>query len=165
MGRLWPLGPQVLLASAAISVTQNRRLRVLGSKARSPCLKPPGSPIETLRDLCQAWDLEETDSAYRSFIHKFAPILDALSADALTPEIAFTLRIMLIHVYRRALPDPGLPSDIMPQTWSGRQATELTAQVYTILKQPAQAYLENTVVGVDGALPPGGLFLAFGTIS
>ena len=36
---------------------------------------------------------------------------------------------MLIHVYWRALlRDPGLPSDIMPQTWSGRQAAELAAQ-------------------------------------
>ena len=152
------LGPQVLLAIGGDFRKAKQALARIGLEDRVALFEATtGSPAETVRAICHdAWNLEETDSAYRSFIHDFAPILDALQnrLHALTPEIAFTLRVMLIHVYRRALlRDPGLPSDIMPQTWSGRQAAELAAHVYTILKQPAQAYLEKTVTGVDGALP------------
>ncbi|MEP3115055.1 PaaX family transcriptional regulator C-terminal domain-containing protein [Nisaea sp.] len=153
------LGPQVLLGIGGTLDAAKKEITHLGLEGRVALFEAaPGSPIETLRALCrETWDLEETDSAYRAFINSFAPILNALENDqkSLTPETAFTLRILMIHVYRRALlRDPGLPADIMPETWSGRQATELAARIYDILKQPAQSYLENTASGVDGSLPP-----------
>ncbi len=152
------LGPQVLLGIGGSLDAAKQEIEHLGLEDRVALFEAaPGSPIATLRALCrETWDLEETDSAYRAFLDSFAPVLDAIESNkkALTPETAFELRIMMVHVYRRALlRDPGLPSDIMPETWSGRRATELAAQIYDILKQPTQAYLENTVSGVNGSLP------------
>lgn len=153
------LGPQVLLGIGGNLDAAKQELAHLGLEDRVALFEAaPGSPIATLRALCrETWDLEETDSAYRAFIDGFSPILDTLRKphNTLTPETAFVLRVLLIHVYRRALlRDPGLPADIMPETWSGRQATELAARIYDILKEPAQAYLESTVSGIDGPLPP-----------
>lgn len=153
------LGPQVLLGIGGSLGTAKQELAHLGLEDRVALFEAaPASSIETLRALCgETWDLEETDSAYRAFIDGFAPVLDALESNkkTLTPETAFELRILMVHVYRRALlRDPGLPADIMPETWSGHRATELATRIYGILKQPAQAYLTHTVSGVDGSLPP-----------
>ncbi|WP_193170480.1 PaaX family transcriptional regulator [Nisaea nitritireducens] len=153
------LGPQVLLGIGGDLDGAKQELANLGLEDRVALFEAaPGSPIETLRTLCrETWDLEETDNAYRAFIDSFDPVLNALEENhrLLTPETAFELRILMVHVYRRALlRDPGLPADIMPETWSGRRATDLAARMYDILKEPAQSYLEKTVNGVDGSLPP-----------
>ncbi|WP_323795774.1 PaaX family transcriptional regulator C-terminal domain-containing protein [Nisaea sp.] len=153
------LGPQVLLGIGGDLDGVKQELANLGLEDRVALFEAaPGSAIETLRTLCrETWDLEETDNAYRAFINSFDPVLNALEENhgLLTPETAFELRILMIHVYRRALlRDPGLPADIMPETWSGRRATDLAARMYDILKEPAQSYLEKTVSGVDGSLAP-----------
>ncbi|WP_051284419.1 PaaX family transcriptional regulator [Nisaea denitrificans] len=153
------LGPQVLLGIGGDLDGAKQELANLGLEDRVALFEAaPGSPIEILRTLCrETWDLEETDNAYRAFIDSFDPVLNAVEENhrLLTPETAFELRILMVHVYRRALlRDPGLPADIMPETWSGRRATDLAARVYDILKEPAQSYLEKTVNGVDGSLPP-----------
>jgi len=153
------LGPQVLLGIGGNLDRAKQELAHLGLEDRVALFEAaPGSTVTTLQALCrESWDLEETDSAYRTFIGDFSPILDSLEKNhkALTPETAFKLRILMIHVYRRALlRDPGLPADIMPEAWSGRRATELATLIYDIVNKPAQAYLESTVSGVDGLLPP-----------
>lgn len=153
------LGSQVLLGIGGDLDGAKQEIIHLGLEHRVALFEAaPGSPIETLRTLChESWDLEETDSAYRAFIDSFDPVLKALEENdrLLRPETAFELRILMVHVYRRALlRDPGLPADIMPETWSGRRATDLAARLYDILKEPAQLYLEKTVSGVEGSLPP-----------
>ena len=153
------LGPQILLGIGADPGRARQELAHLGLEDRVALFEAvPGSTVATLRALCrETWDLEQTDDAYRAFIDGFAPVLEALRKPhvTLTPETAFVLRVLLVHVYRRALlRDPGLPADIMPETWSGHLATDLSAQIYDILRQPAQAFLETIVSGVDGSLPP-----------
>jgi phenylacetic acid degradation operon negative regulatory protein len=152
-------GPQVLLGIGGDLGSAKQELAHLGLEDRVALFEAaPDSAAMTLRALCrEAWDLEKTDTAYRAFVEGFMPVLDVLenTRETLAPDTAFLLRVLMIHVYRRALlRDPGLPSGIMPEAWSGRRATELAARIYTLLKQPAQAYLENTINGVDDALPP-----------
>lgn len=153
------LGPQVLLGIGGNLDRAKQELAHLGLEDRVALFEAaPGSTVKTLQALCrESWDLEETDSAYRAFIGDFSPVLDSLEKNhkSLTPETAFKLQILMIHVYRRALlRDPGLPADIMPEAWSGRRATELATLIYDIVNKPAQAYLESTVNGVNGPLPP-----------
>lgn len=153
------LGPQVLLGIGGDLDRAKQELIHLGLDDRVALFEAvPGSTLAPLHALSrETWDLEATDMAYRAFIDGFAPVLHALEKPRgqLTPETAFVLRILMVHVYRRALlRDPGLPADIMPETWSGHRATELSAQIYDMLRQPAQAHLGTVVSGVDGSLPP-----------
>ncbi len=151
-------GPQVLLGIGGDLNSTKQELVQLGLKDRVALFEAaPDSAVTTLRALCrETWDLEETNNAYQAFIEGFTPVLDAIEGarGRLAAETAFVLRVLMVHVYRRALlRDPGLPASIMPDTWSGRRATELAARIYILLKQPAQAYLQSIVSGVDGALP------------
>lgn len=150
-------GPQVLLGIGDDLNRAKQTLAYLGIEDKVALFEGiPGSALSALQALSrETWDLEETDSAYRAFIEDFTPVLTALERfhREIAPETAFQLRVLMVHVYRRALlRDPGLPADIMPKTWSGHRATKLAARIYDIIKQPAQIYLENTLSGVDGPL-------------
>jgi phenylacetic acid degradation operon negative regulatory protein len=103
--------------------------------------------------LGQIWNLDELSAAYRRFIERFAPFRELVGRPA--PGAGFTLRILLMHEYRRVLlRDPGLPAQLLPADWAGMEAWTLARELYRKLAAPSQAHLTSLAETETGKLPP-----------
>ncbi len=115
---------------------------------------------EDLRDdrrlVRSGWNLAELARAYRRFIAAFAPLGEALrSGGAPTPEVAFVVRTLLIHEYRKIhLRDPALPDLLLPRDWVGLAAYELCRELYKTVFRAAERYLTLHATTLSGTLPP-----------
>lgn len=103
------------------------------------------------------WDLPAIEERYRKFLGRFAPLHRRVrGGTALPPGEALRARVLLIHEFRRALlPDPDLPSMLLPDRWSGHEARKLCADLYRTIApagEPAARSAFNAP-GLD-ALPP-----------
>jgi phenylacetic acid degradation operon negative regulatory protein len=90
-----------------------------------------------------AWDLAALRAAYDEWL----TVADDLIAGQLTghddeDEAAFAARFLLVHEWRKFLfADPGLPDDLLPADWPGREAAELFASEATRLKPGADRFV------------------------
>ncbi|MHA1536116.1 MAG: PaaX family transcriptional regulator [Alphaproteobacteria bacterium] len=110
--------------------------------------------IEPRQDLLgRTWNLEELAADYGKFIDRFEPF--AATAGQPAPGASFTLRILLMHEYRRMLlRDPGLPAELLPSAWPGMQAWTLARGLYRKLAAASQVHLTSIAQTEAGALPP-----------
>lgn len=99
--------------------------------------------------LARAWDLDGLAHAYRRWLVVAAGLVADVSP-ATPDEMVFAVRSRLVHEWRKFLfRDPGLPAELLPGHWPGRQAAELfEAESARLL--PAAARF------VDCCLRPGG---------
>ena len=75
--------------------------------------------------VARAWDLDGLSHAYQGWL--------AVAADLVAPaglgapdEVVFAARSRLVHEWRKFLfRDPGLPAELLPAQWAGRQAAEV----------------------------------------
>ena len=102
-----------------------------------------------------AWDLAELARAYRRFVRGFAPVAAALQTGGEpTPQVAFVIRTLLIHEYRKIhLRDPLLPDVLLPADWVGTAAYELCRELYRVLFRAAERHLTVQAHTLRGALP------------
>ncbi len=99
------------------------------------------------------WNLGDLSASYRRFIERFAPFREL--PDRLPPGACFTLRILLMHEYRRVLlRDPGLPAELLPADWAGMEAWTLARELYRKLAAPSQIHLTSIAETETGKLPP-----------
>lgn len=119
--------------------------------SRSEVFDGPGTiDEEELARRCAP--LDEVAADYRSFVDDFGDI-DRATFDALTPEDAFKLRVLLIAAYRRiVLVDPLLPEVLLPDGWAGAKARALAAFVYGGCVDPAERHLAAVAEPVSGSL-------------
>ena len=103
----------------------------------------------------ECWQLDEVSLRYSRFIERFAPVLAYLRTQpVLSDELAFVMRTLLIHEYRRAqLHDPQLPLELLPKSWSGKQAYEICHQVYQHLLAGSQTHILATLRTEDENAP------------
>ncbi len=75
--------------------------------------------------LARTWDLDGLAHAYRRWLAVAAGLVGAVGPG--TPdEAVFAARSRLVHEWRKFLfCDPGLPAELLPDRWPGRQAAEL----------------------------------------
>ncbi|MBS1189817.1 MAG: padR [Rhodocyclaceae bacterium] len=139
-------------------------LVVEGLGPRLGCLMPmlaqesgAGGAADAAALVRRAWNLEELAAAYAGFVAAYEPIraqLEAGAGDGPGDEVAFLLRLLLIHDYRRLLlRDPGLPDVLLPPAWPGRQARSLCRDLYRRLLAPSERHLENRMRLADGSVP------------
>ena len=104
----------------------------------------------------QAWSLAEAGKTYRKFIARFGELEKILAqAGRLEPPMAFTLRTLLIHEYRRALlHDPQLPSALLGNDWPGDQAYALCKSLYLALEKQADKQVALTLSEEQDEVPP-----------
>ena len=83
-----------------------------------------------------AWDLDHLRSAYDAWLGSADDLVQQhLAAHVDADEAAFAARFHLVHEWRKFLfEDPGLPDDLLPADWPGRNAAELFAAAATRLK-------------------------------
>lgn len=103
-----------------------------------------------------AWNLDDIDARYASFVTMFRPLFTALQkAQAVDPRTAFVTRTLLIQEYRKALlRDPQLPQELLPAGWHGTAAYQLCRNLYRALHEAADVYLGEVMETADGPLPP-----------
>lgn len=102
-----------------------------------------------------AWNLDELDKSYRSFLHVLAPMIEDGRALARLPdEDAFLARVLLIHEWRRiVLRDPGLPAELLPTDWSGARARAAVAAIYRAISPGCDRWLDGNATAETGLLP------------
>lgn len=103
----------------------------------------------------ESWNLDELGGRYRRFLDQFRPIWQELqSEDTLSPEDCLTLRILMIHEYRKILlRDPLLPDELLPGDWEGRSAKQLCRNLYRKIYARAERWLDETLENASGPLP------------
>ncbi len=127
----------------------------------------PGVGARPLAELVHAgWDLSAVVAGYRRFIDHFTPLLGLLRNEpAPDPQLAFIVRTLLIHAYRRVqLHDPMLPLALLPQPWPGSEAYALAQAIYRLVWAPAERHLMDVLRREDAAAPEAeaGLYERFG---
>ncbi|WP_082926459.1 phenylacetic acid degradation operon negative regulatory protein PaaX [Cupriavidus sp. D384] len=95
-------------------------------------------PLEQL--IQQTYRLKEVAQAWQAYVRRFASWVK--EAPSLSAADAFFVRILLIHEYRRVLlRDPGLPDELLPADWPGREARAGTGALYAALLPASEAHL------------------------
>jgi len=131
---------------AALATLAEARAAVLFS-ARSD------GPDSDRRLASRGWDLAELTRRYRRFVADFAPLAPVVRS-GLDPAMAFLVRTLLIHEYRRIhLQDPLLPPQLLPGDWVGTSAYELCRALYAGVYAGAESHVGGAARSLSGALP------------
>jgi len=150
-GQLTPL----LFAHPACSQREARRwLRgVPGARAALLLQSASGDRAVDRRLAARGWDLKALSRRYRRFIALFAPLEPALTA-GIADEVAFVLRTLLIHEYRKIhLQDPLLPPALLPPDWVGTAAYRLCRRLYARVFAAADGHLSASARQLHRSLP------------
>lgn len=102
----------------------------------------------SVRDMAaQAWSLDALNTEYAEFVGHFKCFTESIEKNQISsPLVQFVLRILLIHDYRRILlKDPQLPDELLSNGWNGREARDLTAQLYRNLATSTERYLDDNM--------------------
>jgi phenylacetic acid degradation operon negative regulatory protein len=108
-----------------------------------------------LRDvLWKNWELEALAAAYARFVQRLKPVRSALTrARSLSPEDCFTVRLLLIHEYRRILlHDTDVPAELLPADWPGLEARRLATELYARVAAGSLDYVGSRLQGASGPL-------------
>ncbi|QRP46869.1 PaaX family transcriptional regulator C-terminal domain-containing protein [Amycolatopsis sp. FDAARGOS 1241] len=95
------------------------------------------------------WDLDQLDALYTAFLEEHGPVLDRWKRRRTAPgDEAFADYVRVLTGWRR-MPylDPGLPSELLPQDWSGIRAAEVFFALHERLEAPARDYLLQVLSG------------------
>ena len=99
--------------------------------------------------VARAWDLDGLSHAYQGWLSVAAGLVAPAGPDA-PDEVVFAVRSRLVHEWRKFLfRDPGLPAELLPGQWAGRQAAEVFDIASARLLPAASRF-------VDCCLQPGG---------
>lgn len=118
-----------------------------------------GRPLAELVE--EYWPLDEISRNYTEFLSRFGmlPELIKASPTSLTPELAFTIRSLVIHEFRRALlHDPRLPIELLPKKWAGKIAYELCRELYRSTYRKAEDYIMGALQEEDPDAAPSAEF-------
>ena len=115
------------------------------------------SPAASANLVAMGWDLDDLARRYKRFIDMFSPVAAALDDASNAPiagDVAFMLRTLLLHEYRKNhLRDPLLPAALLPDDWAGADAQTLCRDLYAKVFPASELYLSETVQTQAGALP------------
>lgn len=103
----------------------------------------------------KSWKLDDVASGYVDFLNRFTPVFDWLDKEsALDPESAYLIRLMLIQDYRRLLlQDTPIPVELLPRSWPGIEARQMSAQIYHQIADASVEFITGNLEGKDGHFP------------
>jgi phenylacetic acid degradation operon negative regulatory protein len=107
------------------------------------------------RIIGRGWNLRELEARYRRFLRLFSPVLAAARASRpRSAEASLIVRTLLVHEYRRIhLRDPQLPHALLPASWPGAAAYELSRGLYRLVFRDADRHLSAIATTRTGGLP------------
>lgn len=99
----------------------------------------------------KAWNLEEIENAYKSFLNQFEKKYEEMYRlfvrDELKEDQCFKERAILVHEYRKFLfIDPRLPKEMLPSQWIGDEAWEFFKDFHLFLSQKAEKFFYDHLV-------------------
>lgn len=115
-----------------------------------------GRPFSDLIEQC--WNLDAITRHYENFLSWFSPLPELIRAQPkLDPELAFVLRTLLLHEFRRVqLLDPQLPIELLSPDWAGKAAYELCRDIYRLLYKQANEHALKILRMEDEHAPAAG---------
>jgi len=152
------LGFGPLAASAWVS-PHDRREQVAEAwkgetDGRLQLLMATSGGLEEDREMAaRCWDLEALDADYAGFLGTWEPKVTAWQRTPPDGADALVERTRFIHEYRMfPFKDPGLPAELLPPGWHGRQAHDLFLVGFGLLRAPALAHYQH-VLAATGERP------------
>jgi phenylacetic acid degradation operon negative regulatory protein len=130
--------------------------------------EPPGGRLQLLmarsggldedREMAaRCWDLGGLNDAYAEFLATWEPKVKAWPRRLPEGAEALVERTRFIHEYRMfPFKDPGLPAELLPPDWRGRQAHDLFVAGFGLLRAPALAHYEEVLAASGEVNPPSG---------
>jgi phenylacetic acid degradation operon negative regulatory protein len=121
--------PGVWIAPRRLFLDAERAIERLGMGSYVHLYEASYRGFDDVRTMVErAWDLERLDEMYRAFVASTQPVvarwLDPRTAG--DERDAFVDYIVALHQWRKfPYLDPGLPTEVLPPRWSGRQAASL----------------------------------------
>ncbi|PKR48916.1 PaaX family transcriptional regulator [Thalassospira marina] len=109
----------------------------------------------SLRDMVAAtWDLAALQRQYQQKLALFEPLLSLDLAALCSPELAFALRMLLMHGFKQVvLRDPGLPAELLPANWAGIHARAVIRRLYWQLVPLSEPFVNRVFNQNDPAIP------------
>jgi phenylacetic acid degradation operon negative regulatory protein len=96
----------------------------------------------------RAWDLDALGQDYAELLARYRPRLERYRAGQLSGADALGERMRLVYDYRKfPFRDPDLPPELLPDGWAGRAAHEVFLQAHSLLRAPAEAYVDDLIMG------------------
>jgi phenylacetic acid degradation operon negative regulatory protein len=145
------LGFGPLAASAWVS-PHDRRAEVAEARKAEPegrlqlLMARSGGLDEDREMAARCWDLTGLDDAYAEFLATWEPKVAAWQGAVPDGAEALVERTRFIHEYRMfPFKDPGLPAQLLPPGWRGRQAHDLFVAGFDLLRAPAVAHYQEVV--------------------
>lgn len=103
--------------------------------------------------ITEKWGIHAIEKMYEHFLSTFREFLNVSLAE-LSPQESFTLRLAMLHEYRRIqLKDPDLPSELLPIGWVGFEAKDLLQKHYLKLMDSSTQFICENLFNAQGALP------------
>jgi phenylacetic acid degradation operon negative regulatory protein len=100
----------------------------------------------------RCWDLAGLDDAYAEFLAAWEPEVKAWRRRRPHGADALVERTRFIHEYRMfPFKDPGLPPELLPAGWRGRQAHDLFLDGFDLLRAPAVAHYQQVLAATEEA--------------
>ncbi len=108
-------------------------------------------------DVCglvrRSWDLERLGRMYDAFVAEQRPVLEGWADGRSDDRAAFRDYLRAVCQWRKfPYLDPGLPSEVLPPGWSGREAAELFAALVRGLEGPAMRHARAVVASAAPAV-------------
>lgn len=151
------LGFGPLAASAWVS-PHDRRAQVADAwkgerDGRLQLLMAQSGGLDEDREMAaRCWDLAGLDEAYAEFLATWEPKVKAWQRHQPQGAEALVERTRFIHQYRMfPFKDPGLPVELLPPGWRGRQAHDLFLAGFDLLRAPAVDHYRQVLAATDEA--------------
>ena len=124
------------------------------SDGRLQLLVARSGGLEEDREMAaRCWDLGALNEAYAEFLATWEPKVKAWHRRRPEGADALVERTRFIHEYRMfPFKDPGLPAELLPRSWRGRQAHDLFVAGFSLLRAPAVAHYQQ-VLAATGDRP------------
>lgn len=104
----------------------------------------------------QKWNLDNLRDKYDRFLEDYQPILIHLineKPSAISNKMNFSLRLLLVHEFRRILlNDHELSTNMLPSDWSGKTARDLVKNIYQCLEKKSILYITQNLESSNGKL-------------
>jgi phenylacetic acid degradation operon negative regulatory protein len=101
-----------------------------------------GSADRDIAERC--WDLAGLNRDYADLLAEYQPRLKDYRRGRLRGRDALVERMQLIHDYRMfPFRDPDLPPELLPADWSGRVAHEVFREAHSLLRAPADEFVDE----------------------
>ena len=142
------------LAAAVWVSPHDRTDQVVSAFADDPTIKidvfeSRSAGVAADRDIAgRAWDLVELNKAYTELLAVYQPRLPGYRGGELDGARTLVERMTLVHDYRLfPFRDPDLPHELLPANWQGRVAHEVFLEAHSLLRGPAEDYVDSVLAG------------------